>query len=151
MEQCMGGQGAKIMDMGEDMNVDRVRMKVVIGQRAREIWVVGVVVVVVTIKLGMSNPAFVFGENGGSGMEEEIFDQKAGRRGRGGEELYGSSMKTSTAVYKDSGIDTSHTRNFVFLSLGRLHLFVSLALVFLLAAGRGYRLVSGVPDCRDLE
>lgn len=44
-------------------------------------------------------------------------EQEAGRRGRGGEELYGSNMKTSTAVYKDSGIDTSHTsrlRNFVF-------------------------------------
>lgn len=37
----MGGQGAKIMDIGEDMNVDRLRMKVMIGQRAREIWVVG--------------------------------------------------------------------------------------------------------------
>lgn len=61
------------------------------------------------IKSGMSNPAFVFGENGGSGMEEETFEEKAGRRGRGGEELYGSSMKTSTAVYKDSGMDTSHT------------------------------------------
>lgn len=28
-----GGQGAKIMDIGEDMNVDRVRMRVVIGQK----------------------------------------------------------------------------------------------------------------------
>lgn len=69
-------------------------------------------------------------------MEKERCEQEAGRRGRGGVELYGSNMKTSTAVYKDSGIDTSHTsrlRTFVtstFFSLGRLHLFVSLALVF---------------------
>lgn len=81
-------------------------------------------------------------------MEGEILELMAGRRGRGGEESYGSSMKTSTAVYKDSGIDTSHTRNFVFLTSP--FRFVSLSFFFL-AAGRGYRLVSGVPDCRDRD
>lgn len=35
MEQGMVGQGAKIMDIGQDMNVDRVRMKVVLGQKCR--------------------------------------------------------------------------------------------------------------------
>lgn len=69
-----------------------------------------------------------------------VVEQEAGRRGRG-EDLYGSNVKTSTAVYKDSGIDTSHTsrlRNFVSsLSLGRLHLFVSLVLVFFVSGGQG--------------
>lgn len=67
------------------------------------------------IKLG----SFFFGGEKMKGEEwgRRVVEQEAGRRGRGGEELCGSNMKTSTAVYKDSGIDTSHTsrlRNFVF-------------------------------------
>lgn len=45
----------------------------------------------------------------GEEWRRRVGKQEAGRRGRGGDDLYGSNTKTSTAVYKDSGIDTSHT------------------------------------------
>lgn len=104
----------------------------------------GVEEVVVMIKLGMSYPAFVFGtkwrqRNG----ERELMNKRRDKEEEEERSLYGSNMKTSTAVYKDSGIDTNHTsrlRTFVTSSslvLGGLHLFVSLVLVFFVSGGQG--------------